>query len=301
MNQVKHILVLGGSGFIGRHVLNALSHHVPHIRVTTLLRHPVDVPQGIQVQIGDLQSFEWSALDAHPPDHIIHLARINSSRFGSIGRRLAASSGNKANNRLLRYIKKKNWNSKITYVSGSLMYGNQSGFADEASPLNPVSFAKEYIAAERPFLDYPFAQIVRLPWVFGNGSWFKSFYLQPIRNGNAIPVYGDGQNRMSFIHVKDAGKMIAEIALNEDFGTFNLTMENPLSQAEFCALLEEISGKKVEIIPNLSLRKKFEKAIYEAFTTSIPLKSQYQKRFNEHAEFTSAEDMLRKELPILLK
>ncbi|MBI1222257.1 MAG: NAD-dependent epimerase/dehydratase family protein [Bacteroidetes bacterium] len=301
MNDDARVLILGASGFIGQEVLRALLRYHPKIHVSILLRQPAKTESGIRIFQGDIRSFDWHQLDEEPPDRIIHLARINARRFGKWGRKRAAFQGRRANQRLLNHIQKNNWGTHVTYVSGSLMYGEMGAeTADEKSPVNPVSFAREYVEAEKPFLQSDRVQMIRLPWVFGKGSWFQSFYLKSMRDCSEIPVYGTGQSRMSFIHVRDAGKLIAEIALKEGDGTFNLCMEEILTQKGFCRLIEEISGMPLQMISNVELRNKFGRAVYEAFTCSIPLKSRYQEEFNKLAEYISVKEMLREELPQLL-
>ncbi|MDX5319638.1 MAG: NAD(P)-dependent oxidoreductase, partial [Bacteroidota bacterium] len=298
----KHILVLGASGFIGKEVVKSLLNRkdIGTISVIQHRQRPVESDR-IHYFQGAIQSFNWSQLDANPPDHILHLARLNATRWGALGRRWSAEKGKRANQRLLRHLQKSGWTSRISYISGSLMYGDLGeSVATEHHPLRPTSFAKEYIHAELPFVKDEGSQLIRLPWVFGNASWFEAFYLRPMKEKGKVPCYGNGQNQMSFIEVGDAGKLIVEHALHTPEKVVNLSMEPTISQLEFCQNLAAVSHLPLELQSNERLERQYPKAIVEAFTSSIALSSIHQQVFTEKATYQNPVTMLKTLLPSFL-
>lgn len=296
----KNVLILGASGFIGKEVLKALKEN-PAIASVSVLVHKKHVQlKGVTTYHGSLETMNWSVFDAGPPSHIIHLARINSRRFGALGRLWAAYKGRKANQRLIRHIQKKGWNTVITYVSGSLLYGdNGNEPVTEDHPLRPVSFARQYSLAESPWLNCGLpVNIVRVPWVLGRDSWFGGFYLASIKNKKEVPCYGKGDNLMSFIEVGDAGRMIAWTALNRNGGTLHLAMPRAHSQMELCLTLSGISGYPVHEIG----LNGYEKALQEAFTSSIRLETKYPGLVPEELmHFKDLRSLLEAQLPLFLK
>ncbi len=293
-----HVLVLGASGFVGREVLAALQLRQEKLRISAVYHHNKPATEGIRLVKGDLRGMDWSLFDQDPPEIIIHLARINSRRGGKWGRKLAARRGFRANKALLAHMEKKGWKSRITYVSGSLMYGDcgeEPVFEDRL--LNPVSFAREYVRAEMPFLEKDKnVRMIRLPWVFGEGSWFGGFYLKIMKTEKQVPCYGPGNNHMAFIEAGDAGRQIASIALQREPGTYHLAMETPVTQKDFCNMLASTSGLAVG---ELSLSG-FEPALQEAFTVSIRLNSR-DAEYRKHLQYPSVEDLVRSKLPLFLK
>ena len=293
-----HVLVLGASGFVGREVLAALLLNRENLRISAVYHHNKPETTGIRLVKSDLKGMDWSLFDQDPPEIIIHLARINSRRGGKWGRRLAARRGYRANKALLAHMERKGWNSRITYVSGSLMYGDcgeEPVFEDHA--LNPVSFAREYVHAEMPFLEKDKnVRMIRLPWVFGEGSWFEGFYLKIMKAEKRVPCYGPGNNRMAFIEAGDAGRQIASIALQREPGVYHLAMETPVIQKDFCNMLASVSGLAVGELP----LNGFEPALQEAFTVSIRLDSR-DAEYRRQLHYPIVEDLVRSKLPLFLK
>ncbi|BDS09651.1 NAD-dependent epimerase/dehydratase family protein [Aureispira anguillae] len=301
----KHILVLGGTGFIGSHFCQQLSYFDPkQFHIHLLIRDQTKVanyPAHTTVYYGDLKTFNWNKLH-HFPDYVFHFARLNSSA-GKWGRKLAARNGKKANNRLLKFLKSKKGAVQVIYLSGSLMYGNHLAPITESTGLNPISFAKEYIAAEMPFLE---AQkevnnlkitLVRVPWVLGNGSWFSAFFKQHIAKHRQVPQYGNGQNIMSFITVNDLVACLLNLIHHPYKDTINLSYATPLTQSDFVQLIAQKVNLPIDQIP---LEKSFERAIVEAFECNINLSSNYTD-FDPILKQQQLEVVLEQELGLILK
>src|ERR1035437_4933740 len=153
-NSKKNIWILGGTGFIGTALLKQLSNNPSNL--LHLLVHkniPYRSLENFNIFTGSLQHFDYTWLEKYPPDIIFHLARIGGSN--SIKRYLAAQKGEMANQSLINFFVNLKSSPVIVYVSGSLMYGHQfSGKqADEEIDLSPISYAKYYIHAEKPWIE----------------------------------------------------------------------------------------------------------------------------------------------------
>lgn len=279
----KHILVLGGTGFIGSRFLAALFEnlHRTCFHVHLLVRdvekiYHYQTNKQVTIYVGDLTTFDWCKLTEFP-DFVYHFARINATRGGKIGRLLNAWRGNNANKRLLSFLTRENKTLHLFYLSGSLMYGNSFYPITELSHLNPTSFAREYIIAEKPFLKQPVNQrlkitMIRVPWVLGQGSWFYHFFMVPALKEKKIPIYGDGNNLMSFICLSDLASCLVALLNNEKyFNTLNIAYSQSIKQKEFVYLIKEVL--------NINCHQKslvgYQKAIVEAFESNIPLSTNY--------------------------
>lgn len=282
MGHIKlNVLVLGGTGFIGSAVVSKWATEEAKIKM--LVHHNRNLPvanSAITMIHGDITSFNWSSLNVDPPEVIIHLARISGRN--KPGRVMAGIQGYLANQRLIRWMKTLDYPPLVVYASGSLVYGSRGiSSVDEDSSLDPISFQRDYILAEYPFLkamknDSIPVCIIRPPWVYGPGSWFREYYYERIKKDGFIPQYGEGGNLMSLIHIEDCASQINMIARNGQAGEiFNLVSGDPITHDKFCRVLAEVTGKKINKISDPDLLRKNGKAIYEALTFSIGLKSKH--------------------------
>lgn len=274
----RTILVLGSNGFIGREfVIELLSNKREKDQFYFLNRtFPAQKIEGVQYFTGDFTHFDWTSLPSSP-DIVIHFARNSSKRGRKWGRLLASFKGYFGNKRLLNYLSIQNKQCRVFYLSGSLMYGNNTEIVTEKTPLQPISFAKEYIYAEQPFLTNKLKNIdvtfVRVPWVLGFGSWFDAFYLKKIKTEQTVPIYGDGRNTMAFILNQDIAKCMVHLLDNPFQPVVNLAYDYYCTQAEFS---QKIANKLHLPLTQIPIHT-FERAIKEAFTSSIKLGSELKE------------------------
>lgn len=300
----KHVLVLGGTGFIGSAFFEALlKEEGCHIHL--LVRNAAKQPQSfdrVTIYLGDLTTFNWNKLTDFP-DIVFHFARVNSSVGRSIGRKLAALKGKRANKRLLRFLKSTCRDVSLVYLSGSLMYGNHSDHVTEEASLNPISFARDYLLAEKPFLKQQIVQgrvrvsFVRVPWVLGKGSWFSAFYEQYIREEAKVPLYGNGENVMSFITLRDLATCLIEIMKSPYKKVLNVAYPQSCTQQEFVQLVSEVVAQPIQ---QLELRNQYERAVVEAFESNIQLATIHPS-LNALSSGEALPVLLKNELSLMLK
>lgn len=291
----RHVLLLGGSGFVGSAVLREFLAEEPDTRLSLLVhrrRPDIDDPRLRTVQ-GSLQDFDLNRLTSHPPTHVIHMARLPGS--SPWRRTLSGLRGALANKRLLQALRRLPHPPRVLYVSGSLMYGSRGEtWVDEDTPLHPTSFARAYIRGERPLLksqrhgDLPIL-MVRPPWILGAGSWFAAFYAAPSVRRRQVPCYGPGRNWMSLLHVDDCARLIRHVILHGEPGqSYNLTLP-PMRQRDFCELLSTETGLPVEERPLATLARPLDRSLMEAFGSSIRLRSRHHAFLDQCAiRFNSA-------------
>lgn len=301
----KKVLVLGAAGFVGRELLQALVSKPEEYAVTVLehkssiLRHSEGSMQLIQ---GDLFSANWNQIIADPPDLVFHLARLNARSFGSFGRFVASVKGYWANRRLKQALEKTGHPINLIYLSGSLMYGAGLNL-NESAELHPVSFAREYQIAEKPFQTNSLhssltTTMVRVPWVIGFGSWFKSFYHDVLRKEKRLRYYSTDDFRMMFIDVTDLANALVQIGNMQHQGVLNVFMPGIVEYKNFMHWLQQAyHPHETEPYDEENIRHDFQYAIAEAFTKEITLSTLYPELHAQfHFQYPDVEKMLKMRL-----
>jgi len=273
------ILLIGGTGFLGSHLLNVLLKNHEDIYVVEHKKKIKDVKE-LRVIRGGIKALNSGMINKIRPDVIYHCARPTVPKLRKAGRKIAAYKAEKLNSRLLNELKKSKVQPSLVFASGSLMYGNSKEAHNEHSGLNPISFARQYFKGERPLVsacfrnDYP-VQILRFPWILGDGSWFKWFYMEAMKKYRAIPSFGDMKNTMQFIDVHDAAELMRLYATKAPApGIYNVFSDQSLRQEDFVKMLSKIFRLPVKNYEEI-FTKQLEKEVQEAFASNIVLNTSY--------------------------
>ena len=302
---MKRVLLLGGTGFIGSHVLAALHRH-KDVRLMVLGHRNIDYQalEDVNLVVDSLQHFDPSWMETFRPDTIIHLARLRGG--GPVRRSLTGRRGRRANRRLITWLRKRAPDVHVVYVSGTLVYGDQGEReVDERTALNPVSFAREYVRAETPWMEAQQEEqlpitIVRPPWVVGPGSWFHHHYVFPALKQGAVPLYGAGGNWMTFLDVRDCAGAIVHLAERSEPGrVFNLFTPGQVAlQSEFAQVLSDVLGVGVRQVDGDGLRRYRDPAVWEALTFSLRVSTiNGEVRSGYQFEVPQWPDMIARNLP----
>lgn len=302
MNRTK-VFVLGGTGFIGSALMNKFSQQLDKYEVWALIHRNVNFREleCFNTFTGDLQSFDLTLLDRFQPDHIVHMARMSGK--GAKGREKSAKKGARANKRLIEHLLTMHKKPVVHYVSGTLVYGDcGEKLVDEDSSINPTGFAKEYIEAERPWMEciergtLP-VSMLRPPWIMGTNSWFKTFFLNYMWKFKKVPLLGDGENWMTIIDVEDCAGLIIHTMENGKPGNYyNLGIPNNYHKhKDFANKVSEITGLPLDPLSKEQIIEKFDETIYEAFTFSVKSSSKHSELLDSYTfEYPTIESMIQK-------
>ncbi|WOK05377.1 NAD-dependent epimerase/dehydratase family protein [Imperialibacter roseus] len=267
MSTKQKVLVTGGAGFIGSHVVDKLMSEGNYevIVMDNLvtgrldnLTHHGEAVLLINADIADLSA--WQALN-FTPDYIIHLAaqvsvpasfedpaychRVNVSGFLHM---LDFARVNKVK--------------KVVYASSSAIYGDQGERkikeSDTPNPLSPYGASKllnEWYA-NKYFEWYGLPSIgLRFFNVYGprqlNDSPYSGViakFKEMVQNDKPITIYGDGTQTRDFVYVQDVATVI-ESALGSDcqLEVFNVGTGIPCDLMELAGTFASIIGKKNSI------------------------------------------------------
>ncbi|HPC16620.1 MAG TPA: NAD(P)-dependent oxidoreductase [Candidatus Hydrogenedentes bacterium] len=146
----------------------------------------------------------------------------------------------------------------LVYLSSIDVYGrtNLALPLDECSPLRPESpYAAGKLAAEG-ILDaccerqgIPLT-ILRLPGVYGPGDTHHGpvrAFLDAARHGKPAVVHGNGRQRRDLLYVGDIPRLVVEILGKRVPGVFNAVTGTTASLNEIIALIECLSGKRLDV------------------------------------------------------
>jgi len=294
---LKKVLVLGGSGFLGRQLIKELiiqGYEVSAIEHSK----PLDDNKNIRIIKGGIGAVDSRLTDAVRPDTVFHLARPTFPYLRKTGRLLAAHYAAILNGRLIRELASSHQKPRLVFASGSLMYGSSPLPHDEDAPIRPISYARQYYRGEMPIIKalesgkIP-VKIIRFPWILGKGSWFEWFYLKSMEQSRAVPLFGKGDNMMEILDIHDAVGIALKYADdNVESGIYNLVSAGPITQLKFATAVSRASGFPVKDYREI-FSGRMEKEAMEAFNSNIVLATKHP-HLTDNFQFTPLEETLKR-------
>jgi nucleoside-diphosphate-sugar epimerase len=240
------ILVTGGTGFIGSHLLDKLSALGEPARC--LLRRkarPRRLPAGIEAAYGDLTSGEGVEEAVRGADTVIHLAGVTKA--------LAARdyyAGNvRATETLARALAGRAI--RLVHVSTLAAIGPSGDGTpvDEDAPPRPLThYGKSKLEAERTVRALaPDAVIVRPPVVYGPRDTDVFRMLKPISKGWMLEI-GGGERWFSVIYVGDLVEGLLAAGRGVGGRAYFLAHPQPVSWSELGAAAARIMARRPRVV-----------------------------------------------------
>lgn len=219
----KNVLVTGGSGLIGRQVVELLAEAQACIRSVSLDR--IVVNAGAENIVGDLVSMDFCKAIVRDMDYVFHLAGIqgtvqtSSSKMASHFVPTLMMNTNLLEAVRLSKVKKLVYTSSIgAYAENSIL--RESDYKVESVPMSFAGWAKRMaelqIYAYKKQYGINTYSIVRLSNIYGPGDNFDPAtsmvipsLIYRLHNGeNPLVVWGDGNAIRDFLYSRDAAEGI---------------------------------------------------------------------------------------------
>lgn len=216
--KVKHVLVIGGAGYIGSALLPKLLNKGYHVRLLDLLLfgeepigHFVDHPR-LEIMQADFRQVDQVVQAMQGMDAVIHLGAIVGDPACALDEELTIDVNLMAT-RMIAEVAKGNGVNRFIFASTCSVYGASDEMLNERSLLNPVSlYARSKIASERvlsKMADELFAPVIlRFGTIYGLSGRTRFDLVVNLLTAKAvtekhITVFGGDQWR-PFVHVDDA-------------------------------------------------------------------------------------------------
>jgi dTDP-glucose 4,6-dehydratase len=233
--KMKKILITGGAGFIGSHVVRLFVTKYPDYHIFNLdaltyagnLENINDISTLSNYTFikGDIKNVEFinSTFSAHNFDTVIHLAAESHVDRSITNPNAFIETNMLGTANLLNAFRDtcdNNYEGKLFYhVSTDEVYGSlgKTGLFTETTPYDPQSpYAASKAASDH--IVRAFGNTYNLPYIISNCSnnyganqfpeKLIPLFINNIKTGKSLPVYGDGQYTRDWLFVEDHAKAI---------------------------------------------------------------------------------------------
>ncbi|MBC7923929.1 MAG: NAD-dependent epimerase/dehydratase family protein [Ferruginibacter sp.] len=272
----KKVLVCGGGGFIGGHLVKKLKSEGFWVRVCDLKHNEFSPSPADEFVVGDLTDPVVCREVVKGIEEIYQLAAdMGGAGYIFTGNNDAAVMYNSATINLnLAEASRLAGVKKIFYSSSACMYpehnqmdpDNPKCSEESAYPAAPDSeYGWEKLFSERLYLAYNRnhgiqVRVARFHNIFGpEGTWTGGKEKAPAalcrkvaatEEGGTIELWGDGKQTRSFLHVEDCCDAVRLLMESDFSGPVNIGSEEMISINDLARLVMDIAGKHV-IIKNI--------------------------------------------------
>jgi 2-alkyl-3-oxoalkanoate reductase len=248
---VSEILVTGGNGFVGRHVVSALQDRGDSVRVLALPTEdtgPLE-ERGVAVHRGDICRPDTLARPMRGVDGVLHLAALMDvwrplEDYHAVN---VTGTENVCRAALTEGVR------RLVHMSSSSVYGMALGRpADERFPLQPfrdpypVTKAAGDKAVQRMITEDQLpAVIVRPDQIFGPGDYLHFGRMADRLRARKHIIVGAGDNALPLVYIDDMVQGLL-LALDDERAVgqaYNMTNDRPLTQKQLLrAIAREVGA-----------------------------------------------------------
>jgi UDP-glucose 4-epimerase len=254
----ERVLVTGGAGFIGGHIVDAL-HETND--VTILDAAPTgETPSNVEVIEGDIRNEDTVEDAVADTDVVFHEAALVSVAESVAHPKKSHSTNATGTLNVLEAARR--YDSRVVAASSAAIYGHPEEIpVSETHPLEPTSpYGIDKLATDhytRRYHDLYGLETVALRYfnVYGPGQTGGDYagvikvFFEQARNGDPITVHGEGTQTRDFVHIDDvvrANLLAAET--NATGEAYNVGTGDSVTIHELAELIRDAVGSDSEII-----------------------------------------------------
>jgi len=256
----RRVLVTGGAGFIGRHLVESL---LPDNEVTVLdhfsTSSPQDVPDGASVVGADIRNRDVLAKAMDGVDTVFHLAAMVDVATSVDSPFVCHETNASATVALLELARAES--ARVVFASSAAVYGHPTTLPipeDEPKcPASPYGIAKltADLQVRRfqslyglPTVALRFFNVYGPPRGDGVANGVVGAFLERARDGDPIRVHGDGEQTRDFVHVSDVVRALHLAAATDHTGAaFNVGTGEGTSVLTLAETVRDAVGRDVPI------------------------------------------------------
>lgn len=254
------VLVLGGCGFIGSHIVDVLVETGHRVRVLDrqpeAFRPPVSNVEYVTGTYADTALLSEALMGVDSVVHLVSTTVPSTSNMDPV----ADINGNLiATVRLLEMMRAVGVRNIVFLSSGGTVYGiPKTELITEDHPLKPVSSygivksaIEKYLHMESHLHDLRYCTL-RVSNPFGPRQGHGGVqgvigtYLWRIAHGEPIEVWGNGSVVRDFIYVRDIADLCVQSLEADVSGVFNAGYGEGASILDIVTVIERVVGKSVE-------------------------------------------------------
>ena len=256
-----NILVIGGNGFIGSHLIDHLLIKGHNVRVFDISYEHYRKPLvNVDYRISTLDNIPDLYEALLGIDIVFHLASASVPSTSNIDTVSDVKKNLIPTLNILNLSVKLGIKRIIYFSSGGAVYGNpQTEVINEEHSLNPISSygivkatVEMYLSLyQRMYGIKPLILRPSNPYGPRQGHFIAqgviSTFLRKVQKNESISVFGDGNSRKDYIYIKDLIDLSYELCFSDEVGIFNLGSGKGTSLNQIIGQIKETTKRSLVI------------------------------------------------------
>ena len=261
----KKVVVTGGLGFIGSHLIESLNENNNVVIVDNQSSGDIKNVKGfdftkIDTNLGDITQMNLENI-FEEADYVFHMAAMTSVTQ-SVMDPIGCNEINITGTLKVLEAARKCGVKKLVFSSSAAVYGDTESLPiSEKIPINPLSpYAVAKATGE--LYCHVYSEIYGLPTialryfnVFGprqdpesNYASVIPIFVDKILKNETPVIYGDGEQTRDFVHVKQVVEANILSAESKETGVFNIGLGKSTSINQLFKIIKNVIGKDIEPI-----------------------------------------------------